>query len=528
MTIPRLHIDFMFYWSNRKDHSIAFDSFCSVFLDRNKETIQIYTNQFIYFYGASLGLYINCSLMVLIVFSWQLRSLKGTILFIAKTISKDSIGKVYQMLEKKVDHEVDIKNTNMLSKSQVSISLAIVGTIITNISNGANILRTANLIAFRFSEMFTFLKYPSPSTYLNDARLMIKQELGTFHNQNKDQTGIITSSWGLLYYGATDTGKSFYGVYSNVDKAINPPHNCTYNGTSISFKCLGMNDLIIDLTTKANEYGENYGNYSVIQEFTTMLSFYEMTGYLLDKMMTLFQLYTNHVTVPALSLIVPFSVIGYCLLFFLCNPTYSLLKDFWYQNQQIRSMLNYLSIEVLESNEDLKSFVLFGHLPSVFNSKGKSSLMENADEKVRSILNSSVDGAIICNAKAEVELFNPAAQKMFGMTNSDVLGLHLSKLFDQTDSNLFKKVEQILHEMTTSLKPFGEKIDCVRKNMSKFPASINLLVSIFNNRPIVSCFLKDITPEKKQSILLVEEKKKSEGLLLNILPENVAIRLKSG
>ena len=48
------------------------------------------------------------------------------------------------------------------------------------------------------------------------------------------------------------------------------------------------------------------------------------------------------------------------------------------------------------------------------------------------------------------------------------------------------------------------------------------------NENIISCFIKDTTIEKQHDAELAEEKKKSEVLLLNILPESVALRLQNG
>ncbi|EFC35713.1 predicted protein [Naegleria gruberi] len=90
---------------------------------------------------------------------------------------------------------------------------------INNISQGTNILRTANRISFRFSELFTFLRYPN-KFWINDARLMTQSELDNFHIQNKDLTLIIKSSWDILYLD-----HSFVDVYEDMDNIIFPSRN---------------------------------------------------------------------------------------------------------------------------------------------------------------------------------------------------------------------------------------------------------------------------------------------------------------
>lgn len=84
--------------------------------------------------------------------------------------------------------------------------------------------------------------------------------------------------------------------------------------------------------------------------------------------------------------------------------------------------------------------------------------------------------------------------------------------------------------MSAAKNAFSElfEITCSRKNRKTFSAIVSLSMSFYNRKTKIACFVKDITNEKKQTTLIADEKKKSEELLLNILPLPVAIRLKQG
>ena len=124
-------------------------------------------------------------------------------------------------------------------------------------------------------------------------------------------------------------------------------------------------------------------------------------------------------------------------------------------------------------------------------------------------------------------MFNSASEDMFDVKKSDVIGMGLDILFFETDQ---AKIKTLLNKMEKSQIPFGETFEAVamRKNKSTFPVKVALCVSFFQEKQVISCFLKDYTTEKKQNTLISEEKKKSEELLLNILPLPVANRLKNG
>lgn len=129
-------------------------------------------------------------------------------------------------------------------------------------------------------------------------------------------------------------------------------------------------------------------------------------------------------------------------------------------------------------------------------------------------------------------IFNPSAERSFGYKKSDVFGLSIYTLFDESSHIKLKKVidSVLVSSQNNNNNAAGEslELDCIRKNQSKFPAKINIFASNMGNETVIVCFIKDITPEKKQNMLLEEEKKKSDSLLLNILPEAVGNRLKSG
>ena len=538
--------NFMYFWMNR-NHSDAYSSFCHQFIKRNEEQFFRLENQFVYFYSLCISLYIVGALVFLIIATLKLRYLRQSLTFISKAITKDHIGKIYHSLESKVDDDFDVKEQNVFSKPQIVVSVLVICTIfltlcsmsmlfldfylssksasnaLRNIQNGVEILRSSNTIEFRLNELFTFLRYPSGS-HLNDDRLLSRYELDLYHKENKYLTGIISVSWDQLQYNA-----DFVSSNSDLNIILFKSTNCT-NSTTLS--CSFVSELISNIVTSSNKFAENvyYSDMSMIQLFMGMLSLTEVTNTLMEKFSQVLDIYSLELSTPKMILTIVFSIVGYFTLIGLAYLTYTMLGDVWNQNHQLRVLLNYLPISLFDSNEELKAFALFNQLPNKFKSRDKSSEEEkDGNAKIRTILNSTVDGSVVCNSKGDIELFNPSAQKMFGMNPSDVLGEPLTKLFDPLDVNS-QKIAEVINQMVNSTQPFGEimEVACLRKNQTKFPGKINLFVSIFNKKPIISCFIKDFTPEKKQNMLLAEEKKKSETLLLNIMPESVASRLKAG
>jgi PAS domain S-box-containing protein len=144
------------------------------------------------------------------------------------------------------------------------------------------------------------------------------------------------------------------------------------------------------------------------------------------------------------------------------------------------------------------------------------------DKKTKAILEGSSDGVILCNADGNIVELNSAAQVMFGVQQSDVVGQHMNKLFNEDLSSLLK-------EVIKTHKGHKKELEGKRKgDANPFPVTLSTSVGVWSERIHVACFVTDMTIEKKQKELLDVEKKNNESLLLNILPSAVASRLKNG
>ncbi|KAG2389022.1 hypothetical protein C9374_014422 [Naegleria lovaniensis] len=331
-----------------------------------------------------------------------------------------------------------------------------------------------------------------------------------------------------------------------------------------TYDCMGMDKLVTLFVEAATEY--NFDFFAEFYEPQKALQLYFGEIYFLavslsEKLFTFISTYVKREQQPQLIMSVC-SFVLFVILGSLCMIwSFSSLTSYWYEKYYMRRMLNYLHWEIVDQNEELKQFILshkipkskqtLAHVQSLRNltdrlglsnfiffnetssesstcSWSDTSSQEDPMSMTKSIMNAAADGAIVCNAQGNVIIFNKAAEDMFGYKQNEVVGTLLLDLLYHPESN--SKLQKIISEMTVAKNAFSEllEITCSRKNRTTFSAVVSLSVSFFNRKPIIACFVKDITNEKKQTTLIAEEKKKSEELLLNILPLPVAIRLKQG
>lgn len=390
-----------------------------------------------------------------------------------------------------------------------------------NIELASLLIRTTNRITLRLNEMYTFFCI-KPGQPINHPVLVTR----TLMNQYRSEVRTLISSVQTLYnqvvFG-TNISRPIIGVYPKIDQLIQGIGNCS--------GCQTLQELISSYTINSGRISEEFFNskYTArqLEVFFDILDMFNLNDEVFTRLVQLLEYLVGYTSHPSKVMTICFFIIGF-LSAFICNffiyKTYDLYDG---HVSSIRSLLNYLPIDYIESNEDVKNFTYYNSVP-LFYTKNKL----KGNNAITNLLDSMVDGAILTNSQGEILLFNHAAQNLFGKTPAEVVGLKIFTLFDSSHENSLK---DIINNHKKYLLGHDSKhgevleLDCIRKNMTKFPAKANIFVSRDSDmNAVIVCFIKDITSERKQHILLQEEKKNSENLLRNILPDIVASRLKGG
>lgn len=327
----------------------------------------------------------------------------------------------------------------------------------------------------------------------------------------------------------------------------------TFNlNTNIQY-CLGIEKVMTDYLTESTEFCERTRNVYLAQlnssqnldptEIFMEHNFVSMISYpLTDKLVIYMNEFVRVSGELSLVMLLIFSSCGLLLIFIFGKILHSMLKNATDHYQQSRMLLNYIPIDFVDRNEILRNLILYHQFPNPILQKfsnrrihpGSSEDEGTIFKGVSNIINSNVDGSAIINEQGEVELCNPSALRMFGLSSVDILGNSIYSLFSSGESQTqVKKVVASLFEQSKRSTDGSAhetfEVECVRRNQSKFPARLTLFTTRVSQRGIILVItIKDMTSEKKQQTLLNEEKKNSENLLKNILPEAVGNRLKQG
>lgn len=144
------------------------------------------------------------------------------------------------------------------------------------------------------------------------------------------------------------------------------------------------------------------------------------------------------------------------------------------------------------------------------------------------VISSSKNDAIITSDESKRILFwNKGAEYIFGYSPEEAIGQLLTLIIPE---QLHKRHDEGIERMNQRKEPrvLGKVLElkAVKKGGEEFPIELTLGSWDNDGKRYYSGIIRDITEKKNAEQIILNEKKKSDELLLNILPKPVADELK--
>jgi len=141
--------------------------------------------------------------------------------------------------------------------------------------------------------------------------------------------------------------------------------------------------------------------------------------------------------------------------------------------------------------------------------------VEDAHFKTQSIINNANDAIITIDENQTIILINPAALKVFGYSEKEILGSSLTELLPKSfRQNHHKHIDTFKHskekakQMSTRTQVMGK-----RKTGEEFYAEVSISKQIIDGEFQFTAFLKDITERKLLELKIEEANKRMENEL---------------
>jgi len=155
------------------------------------------------------------------------------------------------------------------------------------------------------------------------------------------------------------------------------------------------------------------------------------------------------------------------------------------------------------------------------------SLLEEQNKRFQVICSSKNDAIITSDESKKIVFWNLGAECLFGYTPEEALGQPLTLIIPK---DLHGRHEEGIERMNQRKKPrvLGKVLELrgTRKGGAEFPIELTLGSWDNDGKRYYSGIIRDITDKKRAEQVILEEKRKADELLLNILPRLVAEELK--
>ncbi len=143
-------------------------------------------------------------------------------------------------------------------------------------------------------------------------------------------------------------------------------------------------------------------------------------------------------------------------------------------------------------------------------------LLQDSEKRMRTFVETVVDGIVSINSEGIIERFNPAAQRMFGYSEKEILGKNVKILMPYHIAEKHDKfIARYMDHRDSKVVGAGHEVEGKRKDDSIFPLELTVNKMELNERVVFAGVLRDITERRKTEQALMESEKRYRDLFEN-------------
>jgi len=145
--------------------------------------------------------------------------------------------------------------------------------------------------------------------------------------------------------------------------------------------------------------------------------------------------------------------------------------------------------------------------------------------RLEGIVNSAMDGIITINDEQRIVLFNPAAERMFGLTATEALGEHISRFMPERYRETHAAHIHRFAETGVTNRQMGSlgAISGLRANGQEFPIEASISQVDVGDERLHTVILRDITERKAGEDALIESRRRMEGIVESAMDALIAV-----
>jgi len=157
-----------------------------------------------------------------------------------------------------------------------------------------------------------------------------------------------------------------------------------------------------------------------------------------------------------------------------------------------------------------------GLLLDITERKEIDTRLQESHYRFRALADTSPDGIITVDARGIMVFINPAAERQFGYTNSEVMGKNITNLIPERYRSAHREgMDRFLKTREPRIIDKTVELEGLRQDGSEFPIELSLSTWESKEGPFFSAIIRDITEQKKRDQELRESEDRYRDLVEN-------------
>lgn len=184
-------------------------------------------------------------------------------------------------------------------------------------------------------------------------------------------------------------------------------------------------------------------------------------------------------------------------------------------------MLLMVPFNVIDSVPAISEYLETGKSDS-----SRKKLQEALEENIarsKSIVDASVDAIIITNAQGTINVFNPASERLLKYESTEIIGQSILNIIPLNAHENNPELQAYLSQLNSGQTPIkAREMIAVDKFGAQFPVHMSLSEGTISGKSFCAIFIRDITDIKASEKALLQEKERTDKLLVSLLPKYVS------
>ncbi|WP_019646099.1 PAS domain S-box protein [Novispirillum itersonii] len=143
--------------------------------------------------------------------------------------------------------------------------------------------------------------------------------------------------------------------------------------------------------------------------------------------------------------------------------------------------------------------------------------MVQNEARLRTIIDTAVDGIIIINSRGIISAFNGGAERIFGWTPDEVIGRNIMMLMPEPHHSQHDGyLRQYMTTGEAKIIGIGREVTGLRRDGSTFPLRLAIGKAVLDDEPVFVGFITDITQRKAMEEALRNRERQYSSLIGNL------------